>query len=109
MIFKQLNRLQQVDQLIRQKRTGNASELANKLGISRRQVYNFMEELKELGLEPEYNRVAQSFIYCNSHRVHISFGLKDLTSSEERNIFAGIRFLRKKMFVQINCTNARYL
>jgi len=38
MIFKQINRLQQIDQLIRQKRTGNAKQLAAKLEISRKHL-----------------------------------------------------------------------
>ena len=47
MIFKQIERFQYLDQLIRQKRTGNADELARKLKISRRQVYNCLEEFKD--------------------------------------------------------------
>lgn len=40
MIFKQLNRLQQIDQLNRQKRTGNAEELAAKLNMFPKLIFS---------------------------------------------------------------------
>jgi predicted DNA-binding transcriptional regulator YafY len=102
MIFKQLYRIQQIDQLIRQKRTGSADELANKLKISRRQVYNWLEELKDIGLEIKYNRTIKSFVYLKSYKVDITFDVKELTNDELKNIKAGgfllqICFCAKKM------------
>lgn len=78
MIRKQLNRLQQLDQLIRQQRTGNANQLALKLEISRRQVYNLLEELKMFGLDIEYDKVIDSYIYSKGITIKISFGMKEL-------------------------------
>lgn len=78
MIFKLFNRLQQIDQLIRQKRTGNAEELAAKLNISRRQVYYWLEELKSYGLEIDYNRDLKSFVYRKPYEVTIAFTVKEL-------------------------------
>ena len=69
MIFKHLNRLQHMDQLIRQRRTGNADALARKLGISRRQVYYWLEELKDMGLEIDYSREAVSLIYLKPYKM----------------------------------------
>jgi predicted DNA-binding transcriptional regulator YafY len=100
MIFKQLNRLQQIDQLIRQKRTGNADELAIKLKISRRQVYNWLNELKEIGLEIRYNRELRSFVYLKSYQVNIIFDIKELTDQELLMIEAGINFQKKSFIVQ---------
>ncbi len=79
MIFKQLNRLQQIDQLIRQKRTGNAKEFANKLGLSRRQVYYILEELKSMGLDIMYDRYVKSYIYLRPYHFIVSFKIKELT------------------------------
>ncbi|MFW6219219.1 MAG: HTH domain-containing protein [Bacteroidota bacterium] len=47
MIFKLIGKIQRIDMLIRQERTGNADEFAEMLGISRRQVYNYLDELKD--------------------------------------------------------------
>ena len=64
--FKYISRLERIDQLIRQERTGNAPAFARRLEISVRQLYNLIEELKDLGLPIEYCRTRQTFYY----RVH---------------------------------------
>ena len=83
MFFKQLNRLQQIDQLIRQKRTGNAQELAEKMKISRRQVYNWLDELKAFGLEIEYNRQIRSYVYLKPYQINIQLDFRELSEQEE--------------------------
>jgi predicted DNA-binding transcriptional regulator YafY len=109
MIFKQLNRLQQIDQLIRQKRTGNADDLAEKLHISRRQVYNWIEELKNYGLEIEYKREIKSFVYLKPYQINITLDIRELTVEETTEIEAGINFLKKNLFVPLNDTNSIYI
>ena len=103
-MFKYINRLQQIDQVIRQKRTGNAKELAEKLDISRRQVYNWIEEFKSYGLEIDYRRDIKSFIYLKPYQINI-IDIKELSHKETTDIEAGINFLDKNSFVQDNCTN----
>ncbi len=100
MFSKQINRLQQIDQLIRQKRTGNADELAYKLEISRRQVYNWLDEFKGLGLEIEYNREIKSYVYLKPYQINIILDIKELTVIETTEVEAGINFLKKNYFVQ---------
>ena len=97
MIYKQLNRLQQIDQLIRQKRTGNAEELAQKLRISRRLVYYWLDELKDMGLEIDYNREVKSFIYQKPYQINVSFEINELTYEESMETQAGINFFQKKL------------
>lgn len=110
MLFKQLNRLNHLNQLIRQKRTGNADALAEKLSISRRQVYNCLEELKDLGLEVAYSRCKQSYVYRKPYQIKVTVEIKELTKDEIRNIGgAEFNFLKKNCFVQKNCTNALYI
>lgn len=100
MFINQINRLQQLDQLIRQKRTGNADELATTLGISRRQVYNWLDELKSLGLEIGYDRYRQSFIYNKPYHIKIDIKVKELSKEDAKKLNAGINFSKKNYFVQ---------
>lgn len=95
MIFKLLDRLGRIDQLIRQKRTGNAEEFAEKLNISRRQVYNWLDELKSYGLEIAYDRELRSFVYLKSYQINISFDIKELSKEEAIEIKAGVNILKK--------------
>ncbi len=60
--IKQLNRLKKLDTLIQQGKTGAPEEFADRLGLSRSQLYNILEELKDLGAPIEYNRSARSFL-----------------------------------------------
>jgi hypothetical protein len=96
MIFKQLNRLQQIDQLIRQKRTGSPSELAKKLGVSKRQLYYWLDDLKDLGLEIKYSRNLGSFVYLKQYLINISLDIKELKESELTYTNAGGIFFQKK-------------
>jgi predicted DNA-binding transcriptional regulator YafY len=97
MIFKQLNRLQQIDQLIRQRRTGNADELAQKLQLSRRQVYNLLEELKDIGLEIDYCREARTFIYQKQYKVNLNLDIRELTTEELISTIASGFGLKKSL------------
>ena len=55
--------LEQMDYLIRIKGTGHPQQLAERLGISRRSVYNYIEFLKERGAPVAYSRSRTSFYY----------------------------------------------
>jgi predicted DNA-binding transcriptional regulator YafY len=67
--LKYISRLERIDQFIRQERTGNAPEFAARLEISVRQLYNLIEELKDLGLPIEYCRTRQTFFYRTQCRI----------------------------------------
>jgi biotin operon repressor len=68
---QQLHVLDRLDQLIRLKSTGNYQTLANRLGISARNVYNLIDVLKELGAQVAYCKERKSFYYLNE--VNFSF------------------------------------
>ena len=71
---KYISRFERIDQFIRQERTGNAPEFAGKLEISVRQLYNLLDELKDLGLPIEYSRTRQTFYY--RYRCRIVFEIR---------------------------------
>ncbi|MEM9859439.1 MAG: hypothetical protein AAF843_18945 [Bacteroidota bacterium] len=57
-------RIERLDQLIRLRATGTPAECASKLGISKRTLYELINELKEdFSFPIEYNRGLQSFVY----------------------------------------------
>ena len=66
--IKYILRLQKIDKLIRLKSTGSPNELAEKLNIPKRQVFNYIKDLKELGAPIEFNNLIAAciFIYTNS-------------------------------------------
>ena len=82
--FEKITILERVDSLIRRKSTGSASELAKRLGISRRSVYD---------------NCRKSFVYEYECELSIGFVAKDKvfggTSNIFKNYFWSASFLHK--------------
>ena len=62
-LSKIIHRAIVLDQLIKQKRTGTANDLAKTLGISRRHVYHYLEAFHEMGKSATYHPELCSFVY----------------------------------------------
>ena len=71
--IRYINRLKKLDQLIRTRSTGNANQLALKLGVSERGAYYCIHELKELGAPVTCSYRDNSYIYEIEGRLRISF------------------------------------
>ncbi|MFA8298682.1 MAG: HTH domain-containing protein [Hyphomicrobiales bacterium] len=55
--------LKRIDQLIRLRATGTPSELANKINVSERCIYNYLNFMKELGCPISYSHSIKSYYY----------------------------------------------
>jgi hypothetical protein len=86
---KYLERIERIDALIRRQNTGTPKNLADKLEISERQVYNCIEELRNLGLPIEYCRNRQTYYYGEALKLHIGISIENLTTQEKIIIFGG--------------------
>ena len=73
MIVKCFNRIEQMDQLIRQKATGSPRQLAVKIGLSERMIYEYLDLMKEWGAEISYSKELQSYLYGKSIRFKYGF------------------------------------
>ena len=58
-----IKHLEKIDQLISMRVTGNASELANKLGISRANTYQYINLMKHFGAPIKYNDEEKTYYY----------------------------------------------
>lgn len=91
-LYNYLNRIERLDALIRQKRTGSPKELADKLGISERWLYILMDELKtELGCPIRYSRRRRSYIYEKPGKITIGF-TSELESWQMKKVSGGENF-----------------
>lgn len=82
---KQIERLKLVHKLIEAENTGSASDFANILGISRRQLYNIIEELKLMNAPIEYDLKRKTFLYTKECQIEFAFCVKILDEEETRN------------------------
>lgn len=84
------NRLERLALLIQRKATGSPEELAKKLKVSRRTIYNLIDILKCQGANIEYCRERSSFYYVQP--VKVSFQLFS-SMGESHSIKGGRKYL----------------
>ncbi|WP_215225192.1 helix-turn-helix domain-containing protein [Echinicola shivajiensis] len=90
--IKHIERIQLINKLIREEKTGSPEELSARLGISRRQLYNHLESLKDMGLEVSYSRKLNSFYYVDEKHLEMNFSLKVIGPEEIESIYGGVYF-----------------
>lgn len=56
--------------------TGNAEAFSRKLGISRSTLYNLIDELEAYGIDIDYSRERQSYIYRYPDLVEINLYIR---------------------------------
>jgi predicted DNA-binding transcriptional regulator YafY len=88
-----------MDQLIRQKRTGNSFEFAEKIGISRRQLYNWLNELKSFGLDIAYDRERETYYYTKEYKIRFNVDVEELNEAEATYNTGGFQNILKKHFL----------
>lgn len=71
LLFKSIELIQQIDFLIRTRSTGCALDLAIRLGVSRRTVYNYLNDLKELGAPLSWCYHQNSYVYPEGYKIEI--------------------------------------
>ncbi|HEY4287953.1 MAG TPA: HTH domain-containing protein [Puia sp.] len=69
-IFQRLNR---IDHLIRIKGTGTPGQLAEKIGMSERSMYEYIRLMKEFGAPVVYSRSRKSYYYVEDGSFTIRF------------------------------------
>lgn len=52
-------------QLLLHSNTGTPEELSQKLHVSKRQLYNLIDEFKAMGASIKYNRESKTYYYTN--------------------------------------------
>ncbi len=94
--MKYVDRLRRMDDLIRRKATGCASDFARKLGISRSMLMENLREMKELGAQICYCTRTCSYYYVNEFNLLIGDTSKNKlkggaqrTDIEKRNRILG--------------------
>lgn len=89
MTNKRITIIKYLDQLIREEKTGTAQELGNKLGLSKKQTYNYINELKDLGIAISYSKTRKTFYYQEELEFICQVNIKKLATGEMINILGG--------------------
>jgi predicted DNA-binding transcriptional regulator YafY len=62
-ILKRISQLERLHDFIRRKATGTPTELAQKMELSERTIFNLLDELRTLGASIEYDKFLESYRY----------------------------------------------
>jgi predicted DNA-binding transcriptional regulator YafY len=85
--LERITRLIDVHLLIKQKNTGTPIEVAEKFHISRSQIYNIIDELKDYGAAVKYSRKYQTFYYENDFEItDTSFWKSEIKDFLKKNL-----------------------
>ena len=67
-----MNRIKQIDGLIRTGCTGSPGELAEKVGLSESMIYNYINYMRDVGAPIAYSKKQKTYYYL--YRVEFSYG-----------------------------------
>lgn len=87
--IKFINKILRINTLVKLRATGNPRELACKLGISERSVYEYIHDMKELGAPIAFSYSHNSYIYYEDGELLIGFSDEALSEEEETIINGG--------------------
>lgn len=97
-ILDVIERLSKIDALIRNKKTGNSTELAKTIRLSRSHVFNYLDYLKDMGVDIKYNKIARSYEYTGEFIPEIQSPLRIVKRSELEKIEGGQNYFSRVQF-----------
>ncbi|MFH7016327.1 hypothetical protein [Flavobacterium sp. FlaQc-47] len=90
--IKQIERIKKMHKLICAEKTGTPTAFARKLCLSRSQLYNVLEVIKELDGPLKYCKKRESFYYETSFDLILNYSLRIIKDDEAKEIFGGSNF-----------------
>lgn len=106
-ILAQIERINYLDKLIRNRSTGRPQKLARRLGVSTSRVYQIIEELKLCEVPIEYSRRLESYYYRYDYELRITVVLRPLNTQECKSVNGG--FLEKMLPYNFSVTKESIL
>jgi predicted DNA-binding transcriptional regulator YafY len=83
-LLEQIERINRLHELIKHRRTGTPSELANRLNLSTSMIYKLIDELKLRDAPIVYSRQLGTYYYSSSFQMKISIDFKAIVEDESR-------------------------
>jgi hypothetical protein len=85
--MKTINKIEQIDQLIRMKATGKPKDFADKLGISESTLYRYLNEMRDHKAPISFDKIKNTYYYCENGKFNTGFVFID--NIEMQNIKGG--------------------
>lgn len=92
--IKTLERLQYIHTLIEKECTGSPCELASRLNISERSIYNHIDYLRDFNAIIAYDRGRKTYYYKNKFSLELNISFLISSNNEVTQILGGSYFLK---------------
>lgn len=99
--IKNLERLQQIHLLIEKECTGSPAQMASRMHISERLVYNLIEQLKDFNARICYDRSRKTYYYSDDFQLQVSISVSVISNNEITQIFGGSYFIGNKRNIKV--------
>lgn len=96
LFFETTERINQLNKLLLEQRTGTPDELARRIGVSRSRLYQLLDELKDFGAPIVYSKAATTFLYSKPFSIHVEFYIESLSEEQEINVGGGESFILQR-------------
>ena len=70
-ILDYMERLQTLTRLLKKEHTGSLAQMARNMGVHRLTVYNYMNELRAMGAEIEYDNERNTYYFKKSFDIQL--------------------------------------
>ncbi len=70
-IVKYVDKLRRIDSLIVRRSTGTPLEFAEKLEIKRSTLFQYLQEIREMGVDIRYSPIHRSYYYADGKRITV--------------------------------------
>jgi predicted DNA-binding transcriptional regulator YafY len=70
-MLKYVEKLRRIDLLIARRSTGTPREFADKLEIKRSTLFQYLQEMREMGVDIRYSHLLGSYYYADGKRIAI--------------------------------------
>jgi hypothetical protein len=88
-ILRYIQRIQHIDDLIRRRATGRPENFAEKVGLRRSALMNYLRELRKLGAPISYCKQRESYFYQEEKQLFIGYTDFEIPKSQQRTLTGG--------------------
>ncbi|SMG46328.1 hypothetical protein [Sphingobacterium psychroaquaticum] len=106
-VFIYIERINWLDELIQQRRTGTPKELARRFGISCSRLYRIIDYMKGMGAPIAYDRKLRTYYYTSLYSIQIKIEVQELNDAESEKILGGSCFLSKGRSLLFLCAERK--
>jgi len=91
-LYLYIDRINLINKLISQSKTGNQKEFATRLNISISRLARIIEYMKDQGAPIKFDRTRNTYYYESNYSINLEIKIEKINNHDLKDINAGINF-----------------